>query len=70
MKKILQINFKFKTPRPDLEKHFLHAAPKFGLNGEVKGLLWKIWLMNEAEKSARANFTPTNPIYDGKACHC
>ena len=52
MKKIVQINFKFKTPRPELEKHFLHSAPKFGPNGEVKGLLWKIWLVNEAEKSA------------------
>jgi hypothetical protein len=52
VKKILQINFKFKTPRPELEKHFLHSAPKFGPNGEVKGLLWKIWLVNEAEKSA------------------
>ena len=49
MKKILQINFKFKTPRPELEKHFLEHAPMIG---KVKGLLWKIWLMNEAEKSA------------------
>ena len=52
MKKILQVNFKFKTPRPELEKHFLEHAPLFGPNGKVKGLLWKIWLMNEAEKSA------------------
>ena len=49
MKKIVQINLKFKTPKPKLEKHWLEHAPIFG---EVKGLLWKIWLMNEAEKSA------------------
>jgi hypothetical protein len=52
MKKILQLNLKFKVTRPELEKHWLHSAPKFGPNGEVKGLLWKIWLMNEAEKTA------------------
>jgi len=52
MKKILQINFKFKIPRPELEKAFLTIAPRFGPSGDVKGLLWKIWLVNEAEKSA------------------
>ena len=52
MKKILQVNFKFKVPRSELEKAFLKAAPVFGPHGNVKGLLWKIWLMNEAEKSA------------------
>ena len=52
MKKILQINFKFKIPRPELEKAFLKSATIFGPKGEVKGLLWKIWLMNEAEKTA------------------
>jgi hypothetical protein len=52
VKKILQLNFKFKVTRPELEKHWLHSAPKFGPTGEVKGLLWKIWLMNEAEKTA------------------
>ena len=52
MKKILQINFKFKVTRPELEKAFLKEAPRFGPGGEVKGLLWKIWLINEAEKSA------------------
>jgi hypothetical protein len=52
MKKIVQLNLKFRTTKPELEKHWLHSAPKFGPNGEVKGLLWKIWLMNEAEKSA------------------
>jgi hypothetical protein len=52
MKKILQINFKFKVPRPELEKAFLQSAPIFTPDGQVKGLLWKIWLMNEAEKTA------------------
>jgi hypothetical protein len=52
MKKILQINFKFKIPRAELEKAFLQMAPRLGPSGDVKGLVWKIWLMNEAEKSA------------------
>jgi hypothetical protein len=52
MKKILQINFKFKVPRSELEKAFLQAAPIFAPGGQVKGLLWKIWLINEAEKSS------------------
>jgi len=52
MKKILLINFKFKAPRSELEKAFLKVAPRFGPGGDVKGLLWKIWLVNEAEKSA------------------
>jgi len=52
MKKILQINFKFKAPRSELEKAFLKVAPRFGPGGDVKGLQWKIWLVNEAEKSA------------------
>jgi len=52
MKKILQINFKFKIPRSELEKAFLQVAPRFRPGGDVKGLLWKIWLVNEAEKSA------------------
>jgi hypothetical protein len=52
MKKILQVNFKFKMPRTELEKAFLQLAPRFSPSGDVKGLLWKIWLMNEAEKIA------------------
>jgi hypothetical protein len=49
MKKILQINFKFKVPRSELEKAFLQGAQPIA---KVKGLLWKVWLMNEAEKTA------------------
>jgi len=52
MKKILLVNFKFKTLRSELEKAFLKVAPRFGPGGDVKGLQWKIWLVNEAEKSA------------------
>lgn len=49
MKKILQINCKFKVPRAALEKAFLDVAQPIA---KVKGLLWKVWLMNEVEKSA------------------
>jgi len=49
MKKILQINLKFKVSRPELEKAFLEVAQSIA---DVKGLVWKVWLMNEAEKSA------------------
>ncbi|MBS7640441.1 MAG: YdhR family protein [Candidatus Bathyarchaeia archaeon] len=47
--KVLQVKFKFKIPRSELEKEFVKVAPKFGPGGEVKGLLWKLWLVNEAE---------------------
>jgi hypothetical protein len=49
MKKILQINFKFKATRLQVEQVFLQGAQPIA---NVKGLLWKVWLMNEAEKSA------------------
>lgn len=48
IKKILQINLKFNVTRPELEKAFLEVAPAIA---DVKGLIWKEWLMNEAEKS-------------------
>jgi len=48
-KKILQVNMKFKVARPELEKAFLEGAQCIA---DVKGLIWKVWLMNEAEKSA------------------
>jgi hypothetical protein len=48
MKKILQINFKVKVTRPQLEQAFLQGAPTYA---KVKGLLWKVWLVNEAQKS-------------------
>jgi len=49
MKEILQVNFKFKIPRSDLEKAFLQTAQPIA---NVKGLQWKVWAVNEAEKSA------------------
>jgi hypothetical protein len=52
MKTIVQLNLKFRTSRNKLVKHWTEHAPTFAPNGEIKGLLWKIWLMNEAEKSA------------------
>ena len=52
MKKILQVNFKYKGIGSELGKAFLKDAPRFGPSGDVKGLQWKIWLVNEAEKSA------------------
>jgi hypothetical protein len=53
MKKILQINFKVKatgkmTPT-QVEQAFLPGAQAIA---NVKGLQWKVWLFNEAEKSA------------------
>jgi hypothetical protein len=49
MKKILQVNFKFNRTRPELEQAFLQASQPIA---NVKGLLWKVWIVNEAEKSA------------------
>jgi len=51
MKKILQVNFKFKVPRAELEKGFMETAKAISPK-DVKGFHWKIWLMNEAEKTA------------------
>jgi hypothetical protein len=47
--KILQINMKFSIPRADLEAAWLGAAQSIA---DVPGLLWKVWLMNEAEHEA------------------
>jgi len=49
MKKIVQVNFKFKVPRSDLEKAFLQTAQPIA---NFKGLQWKVWAVNEAEKWA------------------
>ena len=49
MKKIVQINLKYKVTRPELEKAFLEIAQPVA---NLKGLLWKIWIINEVEKSA------------------
>lgn len=47
--KILQLNFRFGVPRADYEGAVSPLASDFA---EVPGLLWKIWLMNEAESEA------------------
>ncbi len=47
--KILQLNFRFDVPRADYEGAVSPLASEFA---EVPGLLWKIWLMNEAESEA------------------
>ena len=47
--KILQVNMKFSIPRADLEARFLAAAKPVA---DWPGLVWKVWLMNEAEQEA------------------
>ncbi len=49
VKKIVQINLKYKVTRPELEKAFLEIAQPVA---DLKGLLWKVWIINEVEKSA------------------
>jgi len=52
MKKVLQINFTIKVKTPELFKAFQMQAPRFGPGGDVKGLKWKIWLLNESNNSS------------------
>ena len=52
MKKVLQINFTLKVKTPELFQAFQRQAPRFGPSGDVKGLKWKIWLLNESNNSA------------------
>jgi hypothetical protein len=47
--RILQLNFKFNVPRADYEAAVSPLASDFA---EVPGLVWKVWLMNEAESEA------------------
>ena len=49
MKKILQINYKYNRTRPEQEKAALQAAQPVA---NVKGVIWKVWILNEAEKTA------------------
>ena len=46
---ILQVNVKFSIPRGELETAWLDAAQPIA---DTPGLLWKVWLMNEAESEA------------------
>ena len=47
--KILQINFKFNVTKAEYEQAVTPLADNFAA---VKGLVWKIWIMNEAESEA------------------
>lgn len=48
-KQILQINFNFNVSRSELEKSFAPFATPIA---NAPGLIWKVWLMNEARKEA------------------
>lgn len=47
--KILQVNMNFSIPRADLEAGWLDAAKPIA---DTPGLLWKVWLVNEADHEA------------------
>lgn len=47
--RILQLNFTFSVPRADYEAAVSPLANDFA---EVPGLVWKVWLMNEAGSEA------------------
>ncbi len=49
MKKILQINYRYNRTRLEQEKASLQSAQ---LIENVKGIIWKVWIVNEAEKTA------------------
>ena len=44
---IVQINFDLTVPAAELEKHATQIADRFN---QVDGLLWKIWIVNEAQQ--------------------
>ena len=46
--KVLQVNLKFSIPRADLEEAWLPFAQPIA---DTPGLLWKVWLMNEADRA-------------------
>jgi hypothetical protein len=45
--RILQINFKFHVSRPEYE---MAVAPVAEPIAAVPGLLWKVWILNEAQQ--------------------
>jgi hypothetical protein len=49
VKKILQINMKYKIPADVLSKAFMELAKPIS---EVKGLEWKVWLHDPEKKMA------------------
>jgi Putative mono-oxygenase ydhR len=48
-KTILQINYKFNSSRAD---HSALVTPMAEAIAAVPGLVWKVWLMNEADREA------------------
>ncbi len=48
-KQILEISFNFNVSRSEIENAFRPLASTFA---NMPGLLWKVWLMNEADKEA------------------
>jgi hypothetical protein len=48
-KKILQLNFKFSVSSAEYEQAVSPLADQFAA---VEGLIWKVWIMNEAESEA------------------
>jgi len=49
MSSIVQINFPYTESQADIENHSEEAAGRFT---GVDGLVWKIWLVDEATKTA------------------
>ena len=49
MKKILQVNFKFSELDREITNGFQSAASRY--DNDVKGFIWKIWLVNQDEKT-------------------
>jgi len=47
--KLLQVNLNFSISKVELEKAWLEAAQPIA---DWPGLLWKVWLINEAEHEA------------------
>ncbi len=48
-KKALQINFKYNVSAADYARA---VTPLAGEIAKVKGFLWKVWVLNEAEKES------------------
>jgi hypothetical protein len=46
---ILQVNMNYSIPRADLGNAWLGVAQSIA---DTPGLVWKVWLMNEAEREA------------------
>ncbi len=49
MRKILQVNYRYNRTRPEQEKAALQSAQPIA---NVKGMVWKVWILNEAERTA------------------